>query len=268
MICFLNGKFLEEKEARISPFDHGFYFGDGVYETMRTVQGELWQGEKHLERLFFSAKCINLTIPWSREQILGWIEETITRNSFKESRIRLTLSRGLLDLTFSKKNKPTILIKVEALKEESMLVFDKGIRAVTMKMERILPQAKTLNLLPQILAFQKAQKVGAYEVLFINKKGFVTEGAITNYFIVKKGFLLTPNEDILYGTTRDLILEIAGREKIPVQFKNLRLKDILLADECFICNAPRGIIPVREIDGKKVGKGVFRMSGFFRERLF
>ncbi len=268
MIVFLNGRFIGEDKATISAFDHGFYFGDGVYETMRTVEGRLWQGEKHIKRLFFSAACIDLKIPWTKKQTLGWIKATVKRNGFRESRIRLTVSRGNLDLTFSKKNKATILIRIEPLKEESKEVYEKGVKVATMPMERFLPQAKTLNLLPQILAFQKMQKEKVYEVLFVNRKGYVTEGAITNYFVIKKSALITPKDEILLGTTRDHIIEIAKKEKFSVQFENFKLEEILGADECFICNAPRGIIPVREIDGIRMPNNGFKMAKFFRERLY
>jgi len=265
MICFLNGKFLAEEDAMINVFDHGFYFGDGIYETMRTVNGELWQGEKHMERLFTSAKMIFLKIPWSSGQIIYWINECIKRNNFKESRIRLTISRGRLDLSFEKGFDPTILIKVDELQEISEDILKNGVDLVTMEMERIMPKAKTLNLMSVILAYLKEHETKAYEVLLVNREGFITEGAITNYFVVKDGILMTPNEDILYGTVRDRILEIAEEEGIKVVFKSMTKKDILECDECFICNAPRGIVPVRSLDEERVGEveKIERQTGDF-----
>lgn len=267
MICFLNGKFLNEEKALISPLDNGFYYGDGVYETMRTAHGIIWQLEKHLKRLEQSANLINLNIPWPKQQISAWLDKIIEKNGLPESRIRLTISRGELNLNFKKKTDPSIFIRVESLKPEPKEIYSQGVDIITISAERFLSRAKTLNMLPMIMAFQKAQEVGAYEALYINKLGYVTEGAITNYFIVKNHILLTPENDILLGTTRDFILDIAKKEKLKVVLKNLKLEDIYKADECFICNAPRGIVPVKTINNKRLPSTDFNITQLLRSKF-
>lgn len=257
MFIFLNGKFIKPAQAKISVFDYGFWFGDGVYETLRTYNGKIWLLNAHLDRLLHSAEMISLKIPWSKKQIGQWIKKAVDKNGFKESRIRITVTRGEIDLQkglFSglAKGDPTICILVQELKELDPMVYKEGVKVITFEAERIFAEAKTIILTPQLLAKMAAEKKGAFEALLVDRNGFVTEGASTNFYIVKNGVLITPKDNILAGTTRDLILKIV-RKTCRVDLRNITLREIYRADECFISNAPFGIVPVAKVDGKKIG---------------
>lgn len=268
MIVFLNGRFVSRGKARVSIFDHGFLYGDGIYETLRTYQGKVWQVEEHVDRLFQSARMISLNLPWTKNQVKSWILKTAGRNQKlldrerssgrkkrpAEFRIRVTVTRGENKFDFGKAKKPTIVIFAQRLKEPLREIFKKGVSLITFEEERILPQAKTINLIPSILAQQAADKKKAFEALLVDRKGNVREGARSNFFLIGKGKLVTPGLFVLPGITRELILKIA-REMMPVEIRGVSKKELYEADECFITNAPLGIIPVTKIDGRKVGSG-------------
>ena len=255
MIVFLNRKFLTAKEAKVSVFDHGFLYGDGVYETLRTYGGKVWQIDEHLKRLEQSARFTALQLVWSRNQLRKWVEKLLDLNGFSESRIRITLTRGSNDFDFNSCGKPTLLITVQPLKPEPKKIYNKGVDVISVRLQRVLPEVKSISLFPFILARQKMKEVAAYEAFFVNEKGFVTEGTVTNFFIVRKGIVMTPKHDILLGTTRGFLLELMRKMDLQVRVTDLKLKDLFQAEEIFITNAPKGIVPVRQFDGTIVGDG-------------
>ena len=254
-IVFLNGKFVKERDAKISVFDHGFLYGDGVYETLRTYGGKIWQLAEHLKRLQKSARLLGLKIPSSLDQLGGFVAETVKRNGFLESRIRITLTRGVNAYDFTTCRTPTLCIQVQELKPEPKRVYEKGVAVVTFRGVRNLPEAKTISLLPLVLANRFLKKKRAYEALFVDERNYVLEGTITNVFMVKKGLIITPKIGMLSGKTRQFLLKIAKKNGFKILQKSIKIKDLYAADEIFITNAPRGIIPVVKIDGKKVGLG-------------
>ena len=255
MFVILNGKFIDEKEAVISVLDHGFLFGDGVYETLRTYGGKVWQLDEHLKRLAASAKMLKISLPWGLKKIASWVNGLVRKNGFKESRIRITVTRGTNGMVFTDSKKPTILIQAFELKSSPPGIYKRGVSVVTMKMKRILPEAKTISLLPMVLAWQKIEKKKAYEAIYIDEKNYVREGTVTNVFMVKNGLVITTGKNILSGTTRQAVIKAAGRIGIKVRQKDFTLNLLRKADEVFITNAPRGIVPVCSVDGVKVGKG-------------
>ncbi len=281
MIVFLNGKFLRDEDAKVSVFDHGFLYGDGVYETLRTYGGRIWQIDEHLRRLEKSCKLVGVGLPWDRKKIGGWVEKTVQKNGFgkwhgqksamrssnagrdlglQEARIRITVTRGENGFDFVSSKKPTILIQVQKLISPPAEVFKKGVSVVTFKAQRFLPEAKSISLLAMVMGTRFAQQKKAYEAVFVDDADYVLEGTITNIFVVKKdrfgeNVLLTPKSNVLAGTTRDLLLKIAKKNGLKALLADFKLKDLYAADEVFITNAPRGIIPVVKIDGKKIGNG-------------
>lgn len=255
MIVFVNGRFADRKDAKVSTFDHGFLYADGVYETLRTYDGKVWQTDEHLCRLLRSAEMIGLDIPWSLKQMGSWIVQTVRKNGFEESRIRMTVTRGQNNFDFGKAKKPTICIQVQKLKPQPARIYSQGVPAVSYCVERTLPEAKTLNLLPMAMAQRFMLKHKAYEALMVNGRGCVTEGTVMNVFMVKDGVLVTPNRGMLAGTTRDVILKIARKMRLKVDLCDIKLTEMYRADEIFISNAPRGIVPVVRLDGKKIGTG-------------
>lgn len=257
-IIFLNGKFIKADEARISIFDHGFLYGDGVYETLRTYGGKVWQLSEHVKRLQRSACYVGLELPFSLKELADLVVKTVSFNNFGESRIRITLTRGANGYDFMTCRNPTLCIQVQELRPEPSDVYRKGVDVVTFCGGRDVPQAKTISLLPMILANRFMRSRKAYEALFVAGKGpgaNVLEGTITNVFVVKKGILMTPKAGMLPGTTRQFLLKIAKKNRLKVAEKFLRVRDLYEADEIFITNAPRGIVPVKKIDGRRVGTG-------------
>lgn len=253
MVVFLNGRFVEEEKAVVSVFDHGFLYADGVYETLRTYGGVVWQMDEHLWRLEHSAGLVGVTLPWSLRKIGIWILETIVRNGFPESRIRVTVTRGANGFDFGSSKKPTICIQVQKLIPELPDVYQRGVDVVSFSAVRTLPEAKTLSLLPMVLAQRFMRRKGAYEALFVDN-GCVREGTVTNVFAVIAGVLVTPGKGMLAGTTRDFLLKLARRQGMKARVRDLKLAELFKADEVFVTNAPRGIVPVRKVDGEKIGK--------------
>lgn len=248
MFVLLNDQIVPAAEAKISVNDHGFLYSDGVYETLRTYHSKIWQIDEHLTRLRQSATILSLQVPYSDKQISEWLDKLLAKNGFKESRVRITLTRGNNNFDFVTCSQPTFLIQVAPLMPEPREVYEEGVNIITVQFHRFLPEVKSISLLPFIIARQHMAKTNAYEAIFTDLKGFACEGTVTNIFIVKDNVLKTPGNNILFGTTRDLILEMAREINMKVEVTDLAIKELQDADEIFITNAPRGIVPVRRID--------------------
>lgn len=255
MFVLLNGKFEDASKAKVSVADNGFLYGDGVYETLRTYGGRIWQVEVHLKRLRSSARMLKIEVPWPDAKMDSWLKKLCRLNGFKETRIRISVTRGVNGMDFVGSRKPTILIQAAELKEVPSSAKKNGVDAVTVRFQRLLPEAKTISLLPMILARQAADKAKAYEALFVDGKGFVLEGTVTNVFMVKNGKVFTPGKDVLPGTTAEALMKALKGCGVAVVKRGIRLSELKKADEVFLTNAPRGIIPVRKVDGAKIGAG-------------
>jgi branched-chain amino acid aminotransferase len=256
-IVFLNGRYLQEKEAKLSIHDVGFLYGEAIYETLRTVEGQLMNIDGHLERLQQSALFLGIPLP-PIEKIKGWLQRTVDRNGFwkkgKESRVRLTVSGGVHSFNDSS-SKATMLIVVVPLVEVVPALRSRGISVVTYPIQRPLPHIKTNNLAATLAARRYMKTHKAEEVLLVDHQGEVTEGSISNLFIVKRGRLITPKTSMLGGTTRTRIVDLARGHRWKLKQRSISYKDLLRADEVFICNAPRGVVPVVKVDGKRVSDG-------------
>lgn len=246
MFVCLNGKFLKAREAKVSIFDHGFLYGDGVYETLRTYGGKVWQIQEHLKRLERSGKRVELDLPISLEVLEKWVRKLVEKNGFQESRIRVTLTRGI--------SKPTLLIQSEKLHLQPESVYKNGIKTMMVYVERVAPEVKSISMLPMIIAQQCMKHSGAYEGLLIDNKRYVREGTITNVFMVKNGVIFTPKSRILKGTTRNCIIKIARKMKMRLRVEDFTVRKLKNADELFLTNALRGIIPVRRVDDHIYGR--------------
>lgn len=252
IVC-LNGRFLKESEAKISIADSGFLYGEGIYETLRTVRGEIFNLEAHLARLKQSAEMVGIYLE-DVSRIGKWAEQTVRRNQFKEeARVRITVSGGVHGFGEAA-IKPTVLITAIPLMEVG-LQRTRGVKVITFCVERPFPEAKTTFLVPAMMAQKAMKKARAYEAFLVDRKGRVTEGSISNVFIVRSGVIFTPKNWILGGTTRAKIIELARRNKWPLKERDFKVRDLLKADEVFICNAPRGVVPVIRVDGQMIGKG-------------
>lgn len=246
MIVYLNGKFINARDAKISIFDPGFLYGDGIFETLRTYNGKIWQMEEHLKRLYESAKTRGWELTWDTPKIIAAVEKTVRKNQFKESRIRITITPGL--------KQPTLFIWVQPLEKLPSKIYSRGVAAITFPLERPFPRMKTTSMQALLIARVEMQRKRVFEALLINSKGFITEGTWTNVFIVKKKLVITPRLGVLLGTTRDTVLKIA-RSLFRIKQRDITRRELLNADECFVTNAPKGIAPIVRVDGEKIGTG-------------
>lgn len=250
---------MEESEAKVSVFDHGLLYGDGVFEGIRVYGGKIFRLEQHLDRLNASAKAIMLQVPMTKQALTEACRETCRQNKITDGYIRLVVTRGVgnLGLNPFKCKNPTVFIiadKIELYPEE---VYRKGVNLITAATQRVSPAAvnpaiKSLNYLNNILARIEAVNAGTVEALMLNAEGFVAECTGDNVFIVRGGKLETPpvSAGALNGITRAVIMELA-----PVTEKNLTRYDVMTADECFLTGTAAEIVPVASLDGRTIGSG-------------
>ena len=265
MFVYLNGKLVPEEKARVSVFDHGFLYGDGIYETMRAYKGIVFMVDEHIKRLFRSGDLIKLKINLSHEGIKKAIYNSLKKNNLKDAYIRLSISRGQGEIGLDPElcKKPTFVIIAKQFKEYPEELYLRGVKISIVKTRRNTPEAlnpkiKSLNFLNNILAKIEAKEAGAYEAIMLNYKGYLTEGTITNIFFIKDNSLFTPSIEagILDGITRDLIIRVAERKGIKVTEGLYTPENIYDADETFITNTTLEILPVIKIDKNVIGKGI------------
>lgn len=254
MLVCINGTFLKPREAKISVFDHGFLYGDGVYETLRTHGGKVFQMEEHMKRLEQSAKLMGMGLPYGREKIERWIYDLVQRREFSEMRIRVQVTRGQNGFDFGPAQKGTVVITGERLIELDGKMHKEGVKVVTFEGARMVPRVKSTSMLPMIMARRFAEKVGVFEAIFVDG-GWVREGSISNVFVVKKGVVMTPRDGILFGITRKVVLQLARKLNLKVIEGDFTKRKLYNADEIFITSSVKGIVPVREVDGQKIGNG-------------
>lgn len=246
MIVCLNGKFSNARDAKVSAFDPGFLYGDGIFETLRTYNGKVWQMEDHIARLYESARMRGWVLPWKPDEIAAIILKTIKKNDFRESLARVTVTPGV--------KQPTFFVWVQPMGSLSAKIYSRGVSTITFPLERPFPQMKTTSLQPLLIARAEMNKKRAFEALLINRKGLITEGTRTNVFIVKKKTLITPKIGVLAGATRNTLLKIA-KKLFRIKQRDILRRELMRADECFLTTSPQGIIPVVRIDGEKIGNG-------------
>lgn len=261
MFLFLNGKFLKDSNAMVSVYDHGFLFGDGVYETLRVCDGEICRISEHLARLKKSAKSLALKFNMSDSDVKAKILKLVKMNKLADASVKIILTRGNNNMDFLTCANPTVLITIAAVPKGIADIYKKGVDVVTIGCKRILPEVKTMNLLPFVLGQREAKRKRVFETIFVDEKNYVLEGTVTNVFIVKNGVLITPKTGVLKGIMRADVIAAARRLGIPVAVRNFTLKSLLNADEVFVTNAPRGVVPVNKVNGKKIGGGHTHVGG-------
>ncbi len=264
MLVYLNGKFVEKEQALVSVFDHGFLYGDGIYETMRAYEGTIFLLKKHLDRLKRSARAISLKLPIPLNNIGDRLNESLKANKLRNAYVRLHISRGPGEIGLDPAlcPTPTMVITAKPFVDYPSQYYERGVRVAIVKTRRnhplaVSPSIKSTNFLNNILAKVEAIKARAYEGIMLNWEGFVSEGTISNIFLVNKGVLFTPRKDtgILEGVTRDLVLHLAKRKKIIIKESRITPQALLSADECFITNTTMEIMPVTTINRKTIGNG-------------
>ncbi len=264
MLVYLDGRFIPAEQAMVSVFDHGFLYGDGIYETMRAYGGRIFLLDKHLSRLKRSAEAIGLHLPLTLELIGEALAESLTVNKLHDAYIRIQVSRGQGEIGLDPAlcPAPTMVIVSKPFHDYPAEQFEKGVSAVIVQTRRnhplaLNPAIKSTNTLNNILAKIESLKKGAYEGIMLNWEGYLAEGTISNLFLVKKNVLQTPHVDsgILEGVTRGLVLYLARKQRIQTREALLRPKDLYEADECFITNTTVEVLPVTTVDGKAIGDG-------------
>ena len=262
MKIFLDGKFVDQAEAKISVFDHGLLYGDGIFEGIRLYQGNVFRLDQHLERLEYSAKALLLNLPWSRKEIAEATCETCRQNNLSDGYIRLVVTRGIGDLGLSPWlcPKPSMFIITDKIALYPAEHYTTGLSIVTVPTRRTNPAAlspavKSLNYLNNIMAKIEARQAGALEAIMLNDQGYVAECTGDNIFIVHKGEILTPaaSQGALKGITRDTIFDVAKEIGVPIREADLTRYDVWCADECFLTGTGAEVIPVVKLDGREIG---------------
>ncbi|MDR1010071.1 MAG: branched-chain-amino-acid transaminase [Opitutaceae bacterium] len=281
MKIYLDGKFVDKADAKISVFDHGLLYGDGIFEGIRLYSGNVFRLEEHLERLEYSAKAILLKMPWSRREISDATCETCRQNNLTDGYIRLVITRGIGDLGLAPWlcPAPSLFIIADKITLYPPEYYTKGLDIVTVPTRRVnsaafSPAIKSLNYLNNILAKMEARQAGVQEAIMLNDQGYVAECTGDNIFIVHKGALITPaaSQGALKGITRDAIFDVAKSIGVPIREDNLTRYDIWNADEAFLTGTAAETVPVVKLDGREIGAGkpgpIFaRVLADFRRRV-
>src|SRR3954451_14593766 len=261
---YISGKFFPQEDAKISVFDHGLLYGDGVFEGLRSYRGKVFRLDQHIRRLYESAKAIWLEIPMSPDEMCDAVNESVRINKIDDGYIRLVITRGAgtLGLDPNRCSNPQVIIIADAIALYPPELYEKGLEIVTVSVQRMHPAAvspriKSLNYLNNILAKIEGLQAGCIEALMLNHKGEVAECTGDNIFLVRHGVLQTPPLDagILEGVTRDAIIEIARKAGIEVREMALTKHDVYIADECFLTGSAAEAIPVVKIDSRTIGDG-------------
>jgi branched-chain amino acid aminotransferase len=276
---YIDGKFLPEAEAKISVFDHGLLYGDGVFEGIRFYNGRVFRLEEHLERLWDSARSICLEIPMTSREMTDALLETIRQNGLREGYIRLIVTRGVgnLGLNPAQCKSPSVIIIVATITLYPREVYENGLTVVTCATRRTSPGAlnpavKSLNYLNNVMARIEANLAGADEALMLNDAGNVAECTADNVFIIKRGQIFTPpiTAGALRGITRSVVFDIAAELGLKISETEITRHDVFIADECFLTGTAAELIPVIKVDGRTIGTGkpgpiTARMIERFRE---
>ena len=261
---YIDGKFYSEANAKVSVFDHGLLYGDGIFEGIRFYNGRVFRLEEHLERLWDSARSICLQVPISRREMAAAVLETIRQNDLRDGYIRLLVTRGIgnLGLNPMQCKHPSVIIIAATIALYHESFYRKGLTIVTCATRRSNPAAlnpavKSLNYLNNVMARIEANLAGADEALMLNDAGNVAECTADNVFIIKRGQFFTPpiTAGALRGITRSIVFEIAAELGIKITETDITRHDVFIADECFLTGTAAEIIPVIKADGRLIGNG-------------
>lgn len=264
LLIYIDGKYYPKSEAKISVYDHGFLYGDGVFEGIRAYSGSVFRLKEHIDRLYSSARAIMLEIPITKEEMAKAVIETLKKNNITDGYIRLVVSRGVGDLGLDPRKcpKPTVIIITDRIKLHSGGAKNEGLTAIISWVKRdpvdaTSHEVKSLNYLNSILAKIEANSANVDEAICLNKEGFVCEGVAENIFAVSNGVIITPptSTGALRGITRNVVIEIAQKLRYNVVKKEITPSDLFLADEVFFTGTAAEVVPVKEINKRKIGNG-------------
>jgi len=261
---WLDGRMVPQAEAKISVYDHGLLYGDGIFEGIRVYASKVFECAAHLDRLYRSAKSIRLTIPWTRDDLRKAMYDAIEINQIKDGYIRLCVTRGVGSLGIHpfRTVAPSVFIIADSIAMYDAEMYEKGMKIVTASTMRnhpaaLSPQIKSMNYLNNILAKIEAVDAGCLEAVMLNHMGFVCECTGDNIFVIRDGVVRTPGEHlgILVGVTRGLVIKLARKRGLTVDEATMTRTDLYMSDEAFITGTGAEICPVTEIDKRPVGEG-------------
>ncbi|HWW00576.1 MAG TPA: branched-chain-amino-acid transaminase [Candidatus Acidoferrum sp.] len=264
MKIYIDGKFYSQRDAKISVFDHGLLYGDGIFEGIRAYNGRVFKLREHIDRLFCSAHAILLDIPLSHAGVMSAVVETCRQNKIRDGYIRLVVTRGIgtLGLNPNRCKHPSIIVIADKIQLYPPELYRRGMQIVTVPTTRNLhsalnPAIKSLNYLNNILAKIEANNSGCEEAVMLNAEGYVAECTGDNLFIIKGDQLLTPplSAGALHGITRKVVMEIGADSGLKVGEPNLTRYDLFNADECFLTGSGAEVVPIVKIDGRSIGSG-------------
>ena len=264
MKVYLNGKFVDAAQARLSVFDHGVLYGDGVFEGIRSYNGRIFKLQEHVDRLFESAHTIMLAIPRTKARLIEAVKQSVRINKLTDAYVRLVVTRGEGDLGLDprKCRRPTVFIIADKIQLYPKALYERGLALITVATQRNVPEAlnpqiKSLNYLNNILAKIEAINAGFEEAIMLSPSGYVTECTGENLFVVKGRRLLTPPPyvGVLRGITRQTVMELGRGFKLDVREELLTRHDLFNADEVFLTGTAAEIVPVSNIDGRMIGNG-------------
>jgi branched-chain amino acid aminotransferase len=262
---WLDGKLVDKNDAKISVYDHGLLYGDGVFEGIRVYAGKIFECDAHLRRLYDSAKAIRLEIPHKPDEIRAAIEQTFRANNFTECYVRLVVTRGVGTLGIDPKKcaNPSVFIIADLIAVYPTELYQQGMAVITASVMRnhpnvLSPRVKSLNYLNNVLARIEANDAGVPEAVMLNHLGNVAECTADNLFIVREGEVQTPGtaDGILEGVTRKVIMQLCKSHGVPCVEKTLQRHDLYIADEMFVTGTGAEVMPVTKIDGRQLGTGV------------
>ncbi|MBM3497107.1 MAG: branched-chain-amino-acid transaminase [Armatimonadetes bacterium] len=263
-VVYIDGELVPAGEAKVSVYDHGLLYGDGVFEGIRAYNGRVFRLQEHLDRLYASARGIQLGIPLSMSEMESAVLRTIAANGLTDAYVRLVVTRGIGDLGLDprKCGAPTVFIIASTIQLYPVEVYRAGLRLITCRTVRtppssLDPSVKSLNYLNNILAKLEVAQAGADEGIMLNQEGYVAECTADNLFLVRAGEVVTPSPEagMLIGVTRNAVIEVARAAGYVLREALFRLGEVLTADECFLTGTGAEIAPVREVDGQAIGSG-------------
>lgn len=265
---WIDGKITDPRDAKVNVYDHGFLYGDGIFEGIRVYNGKVFESQAHLERLWESARAIRLVIPVSTEQMTQIMDDVIKASGYRDAYIRLIVSRGVgpLGISPARCEKPAVICIIDTINMYPAEMYESGMAVITSSVIRnhanaLSPRIKSLNYLNNVLAKIEANDAGVPEAVMLNSEGNVAECTADNIFIVRRvrgvSQVQTPctSDGILEGVTRRVVMDLAVAAGIPVVEKTLQRHDLYVADECFLTGTAAEVIPVTKIDGRPVGDG-------------
>ena len=263
MKIYLNGKFVAKEDAKVSVFDHGLLYGDGVFEGIRAYGHIVFRLKEHIDRLYESAHTLMMAIPLTREEMISAVVETLKVNQISDGYVRLVVTRGEGDLGLDPRKcygKPNIIIIADKIALYPKELYEKGMEIITVPtvqnhQEALNPMLKSLNYLNNIMAKIEATNSGYSEAIMLDHQGFVAECTGDNIFIIKNGKIKTPSQGHLKGITRSAVLDIAQKLKMPTEETFITRHEVYISDECFLTGTAAEIIPVVKVDGRVIGDG-------------